>query len=222
MATLHSLGASALLALTVGSLPLLGAVYQGSANEGFDYAPGTVDGTYGGGTGWNASGDASANTTTWAVGANLVATGSRAVTADSLSNGNPAYPASIGNAVLISGAGQVGRSFGQTIDAGSFYFSYLTRKTVDTLRTVNLSFFSATNERLAIGQIANNVNTRDQDGVWQAGAGANDGNFALFLANSQNNPSGQAVESAFNGVYVNTTAPISYAVDRRHHLSRGR
>lgn len=189
-----------------------GAAYVGSAYEGFDYTAGaTMDNTFGGGTGW---------TTNWGV--NVVtaptntvlnASGSRAVTTGGLAYSNPAYPTGAGNAVLVSGAGQIGRALGQTVDTGTFYFSYLTRKTIDQVRTVNFAFFSGGSERLTVGQIANNVNTRDEDGVWQSGAGANLGNFATLISNSQNTPvAAPADPTSFNGVYL-ADLPTHFDVD---------
>lgn len=216
MITSRTLRATALLAL-VGSTPLFGAAYVGSAYEGFNYTAGTsIDGTFTGGTGWNAAGDASANTA-WATGTNLTASGTRTISATGLTYGGD-YPAGTGNSVQVTGAGQVGRSLGQTVDAGTFYFSYLTQKTVDQLRTVNLAFFSSsgtgTAERLAIGQFAANGNTRDQDGNWLAGAGANAGNFSALISGSQNNTAAaNTAGPAANGAYVNTTSPVSYALN---------
>jgi hypothetical protein len=211
--SMHRFGPFA--ALLVSTVTVHAAAYVGSSYEGFGYVAGNLTNTLDGGTGWNATGSLDPNTTTWGVGSNLTPGGTAAnqtVTATGLSYSNTNYPASTGGAALIAGPGQIGRSFGQTVDSGTFYFSYLTQKTDLDVRTVNFSFFGA-NERLAIGQFASNVNTRAQDGTWLNGAGANDGSFALFVANSQNNTAVQTIQSAINGVYVNTTAPISYSLN---------
>jgi hypothetical protein len=202
------LRATALLAL-LGSASAYGAAYQGSAYEGFNYTSGTQITTsagFNGGTGWNATGDSgSANTTTWGV----LASGTiRNVHTTGLDHGASGYPSETGLSATVAGTGtagaNVGRDFGQSVDSGTFYFSYLTQKTVDTVRTLNLSFFSGTNERLAIGQIANNVNLRNSDGSVDAVTTPNQGHFAALVSNSQNN-------SAFNGVYTSAT-PQSYAL----------
>ena len=213
MITSRSLRAAPLLAL-LGSAPVFGAAYVGSAYEGFDYPAGTLN-ALNGGTGWNATGDSSANTASWGVGTSLTLAGSSTVNATGLDYGAALYPSEIGRSAFINpsaAASSIGRQFGQTVDAGTFYFSFLTQKTVAQLRTINFSLFGST-ERLAIGQIASNTSTRDQDGVWLTNAGANSGNFAALISNSQNNSSAQTVTTAYNGVYVNQTAPISYAVD---------
>ena len=208
------LRATALLAL-LGSASAYGAAYVGSAYEGFDYSSGAMTNTLNGGTGWNASGDNSANTTSWGVGTSLTITGSgAAVQSSGLDLATSGYPAETGASTLVSGASassSIGRQFGQSVDTGTFYFSFLTQKANTELRTVNLSFFG-TNERLAIGQIASNLNTRDADGNWLSNAGANSGNFAALISNSQNNAAAaNTAGPAANGVYVNTTAPVAYS-----------
>lgn len=206
--TTRSLGVSASLALALAaSAPLFGAAYQGSAYEGFNYTAGAMTNTLNGGTGWNATGDAGlANTTSWGVGTNLT-----------ISNQGASVQSSglVGSSAVVSGAtasSSIGRQFGQTVDAGTFYFSFLTQRINNEFRTVNLSLFSATNERLAIGQIASNPNTRDQDGNWLSNAGQNSGNFAALISNSQNNTAAATTAGpAANGVYVNTSAPVAYS-----------
>lgn len=199
-----------------GSASLFGAAYVGSAYEGFDYSAGAMTNTLGGGTGWNATGDAlSPNTTTWGVGTNLTITNQGAtIQSPGLGLSTSGYPASTGGAAFVTGAtasSSIGRLFGQSVDSGTFYFSYLTQRSNDEFRTVNLSFFG-TNERLAIGQIAANANTRDQQGNWLSNAGQNSGNFAALISNSQNNAAAATtVGQAANGVYVNTTAPVAYS-----------
>ncbi len=203
----------ALLALSA-SLPAFAASYQGSAHENFDYPVGALTSAQNGGTGWNAVGDNSANTASWGVGTSLTSSGSgAAIQAASLDLSTSGYPAETGGAAVVSGAAassSIGRQFGQSVDAGTFYFSFLTQKTNTELRTVNLSFFG-TNERLAIGQIANNLNTRDEDGNWLNNVGANSGNFVALISNSQNNSTAaNTAGPAAMGVYVNTTAPVAY------------
>ena len=203
------LRATALFAL-LGSASAFGAAYVGSAYEGFDYTPsGTQIATsagFNGGTGWNATGDSGqANTTTWGV----LASGTiRNIHTTGLDYSGPGYPGETGLSATVAGTGSaganVGRDFGQSVDSGTFYFSYLTQKTVDTVRTLNLSFFSGTNERLAIGQIANNLNLRNPDGSVDGTTTPNQGHFAALVSNSQNN-------AAFNGDNTSAT-PVSYAL----------
>ena len=65
---------------------------------------------------------------------------------------------------IPSGGGQITRSLGQTVDSGTFFFSYLTRRTTDTERTVNVAFFnSSSSERFAVGQFGTGSYT-DGDG----------------------------------------------------------
>ncbi len=91
----------------------------------------------------------------------------------------------------------------QTVDSGSFYFSYLTDKNNDTLRTTSLTFFGPTvgttapgniQERLAIGQIGTGTATNVMT----------NGNLGLFFNNTQ--PTGT----------VNAANPIAYGVDITH------
>lgn len=197
----RTLRATALLAL-LSTAPAFGAAYQGLAHDNFDYTVGfSPDATLNGGTGWNATGEATlANTALWATGANLTASGTRTIANGSIEFSATGYPAGTGNSLLVTGVGQIGRAFAQTVDSGTFYFSYLTQKTVDQVRTVNFSLFG-TNERLAFGQIANNVNTRDPDGVWLSGAGANSGSFVALLSNVANSPVAAVTDpTSYNGV----------------------
>ncbi len=114
--------------------------------------------------------------------------------------------------MLVSGSGQIGRTLDQTVDSGTFYFSYLTQKTISEVRTVNFALFNGASERLTIGQIANNVNTRDEDGTWLSGAGANLGNLSVLISNAANSPvASPADPTSFNGVY-NADSPVAYAV----------
>jgi PEP-CTERM motif len=210
----RSLGVSASVALAFTASTLTAASYVGSAYEGFNYTAGALNNTFNGGTGWNSTGDSGlANTTNWGVGTSLTPAGAPVVAGSGLDYAPAAYPAEIGNSGLISGASgstSIGRQFGQSVDTGTFYFSYLTQKTVAQLRTVNLSFFGTT-ERIAIGQIATNVNTRSPDGTWLAGASANTGDIVALISNSQNNAGAQTVPTAINGVYV-PTSPTAFAV----------
>lgn len=197
-----------------------GAEFSGAAHESFSYPVGDFVNTASGGTGWNVEGAADqANTTIWGnspAGATFFNPGATAanqsIVAESLSHPAAGFPASSGGAVLISGAGQIGRAFGQEIDSGTLYFSYLTRKTSNSVRSLNFSLFGS-NERLAFGQLANNLNTRDQDGTWLFGDAANSGSFALLVSNSQNSPVASPADPAsFNGLYL-APAQQAYAVD---------
>ena len=200
------------LGFAAAALPAFGASYVGSAHDGFDYTSGVlIDSTLSGGTGWNAGGDASANTTTWATGP--ASSGSnRTIHSAGLSYGGSGYPAGTGLAANIVGGSGVGRSLGQTVDSGTFYFSSLVPKTVDQVRTVNFSFFNGTNERLAVGQIANNTNLRNPDGNADPDAAtkANSGQFVALFSNPQN-----ATGTA--GVYT-SAAPVAFDLGTTHLL----
>jgi hypothetical protein len=208
----RSLRATALLAL-LGPASAFSAAYVGSAYEGFNYTAATITSgtasTYNGGTGWNATGDGSANTTNWGTGTSLTVTGTPSIQSSSLDYSGGSYPTELGNSILVSGvsaASNVGRAFGQSVDSGTFYFSYLVKKTVDNVRTVNFSFFG-TNERIAIGQIASNVNLKLADGTADPDAAtkANKGEFAVLVSNVQSS-TGTA------GVYT-ASSPVSFALN---------
>jgi len=175
-----ALGAAALF-----GCPLHAAVYVGSAYESFDYSAGLLA-SLNGGEGFNANGDGSPNTTSW---------GSSTVV--SVVDGNLTYgsffSASQGNMMSIPAAGgSISRSLGQTIDTGTFYFSYLTRRTTDTERTVNVAFFnSASSERFAIGQF----------GTGNYGGG--DGRFQISPLNNVDN-------------VVNAGVPVEYGTNVTH------
>jgi len=150
------------------------STYVGTAYEGFDYTAGsTINNTLTGGSGWNATGDAgSANTTAWGANTTGGSTQSaRGVNAPGLVYTAIGYPPSVGNMGSVSNSG-IGRTFAQTVDTGSFYFSYLTERSSAATRTLNVAFFNNTTEQFAVGQI----------GSATADSG---GNFALFLANSR-------------------------------------
>jgi hypothetical protein len=89
------------------------------------------------------------------------------------------------------------------VDSGTFYFSYLTDKNNDTMRTTSLTFFGPSvgttapgnvPERLAIGQI----------GTGTATNAMTNGNLGLFFNNSQ------------PGGVVNAATPIPYGVGVTH------
>lgn len=213
MTTLRSLRAASLLAL-LASVPAFGAAYLGSAYEGFDYTSGAMS-VSNGGTGWNETGDVSlANTTSWGTtlpSGTPFAFGTTAanqtITGATLNHAGSGYPAGTGKSVLITGAGQVGRNFGQTVDAGTLYFSYLVKKTMAEVRTVNFSFFGDTggvpNERFAFGQIANNTNLRISDGTADLAAAtkANQGKFAVLV---------QPAAAQAGGTFIPTTTAAPY------------
>lgn len=127
------------------------AVYIGSAHESFNYATGESVGLNGG-TGYNATGDAGqANTTAFGnVGTFQTAQGGKLVTTGSLGGGT-------GNKITMTPttvSAIVSRGIGQTVDSGTFYFSYLTQRTNDTNRTLNFALFNSTSgaELLSFGQ----------------------------------------------------------------------
>lgn len=215
-------GAAALVAFFVSASSLQGAAFSGTAYDGFDYAAGnmanpttTPASALTGGIGWNGNGASggSGTATTWGItlGGNnttavttnprfglnasnaTVASANQQILATGLS-----YPglASSGGAVQIgnvSTTASVGRNFGQNIDSGTFYFSYLVQKTaVNTLRTANVGFFglvdatTAPVERVSIGQIGSNTNYMGADGVNNASTTvppANQGDFQVLNSN---------------------------------------
>jgi hypothetical protein len=191
MTTPRSLRAASLLAL-LASAPAFGATYVGSAYESFDYTAGNLTNVLNGGTGWNATGDSTqANTTTWGVTltpSGTTFTGSGPVFALNATATNQQITAG-GAALIVGGTGQAGRNFGQNIDTGTFYFSFKVKKTVDAVRTVNFSLFGDNGatanptERIAFGQIANNVSLRSPDGSADPAAAtkANQGKFAVLV-----------------------------------------
>ncbi len=202
-----------LATLTLTASGAFAAAYVGSAYDGMAYTSGTqiTGSTLNDGVGFNAAGDSSPNTGAW--GAVLSSGAIRNIHTEGLSYSDSAYPAGTGLAVIVGGTGtagaNAGRNLGQSVDTGTFYFSYLTRKTVDTVRTLNFSLFSGTSERLAIGQIANNTNLRNPDGTADTLTTANSGQFAALISNSQNST---GLPLTLNGVYT-SSAPVSYALD---------
>lgn len=214
----------------VGAIPALGAPFAGAIYEGFDYPTADMGNTLAGGTGWNASGSSGANTTTWGVtqAPNGTATGTQfnpggtaanqSITAAGLSHPLAGYPAGVGQGMRISGvggAGQIGRNFGQTVDAGTIYYSFLVKKTVNEVRTVNFALFGSTGdaaapqERVTIGQIANNLNIKLPDGTADPDAAtkANKGEFVALISSPQTGGTNTVA-----GVYP-ATSPIPFAVD---------
>jgi len=165
----------------------------GTMQEPFNYDPGTLfpntGGTPNGGTGWNLTGDGSqANTAGWGTNTqnNGAAAGTnRTATAGGLTSSATGYAAGTGNKLTLdsltpASSESMSRLLGgQTIDAGSTYFSVLMRKDNDTLRTFNLAFFSGTTEKLTVGQVGATVSG--------ALAGSN-GKVAVIYNNS--NPAG--------------------------------
>ena len=186
----RSLCAGALLVLAA-SPRAIAAAYVGAAHEGFDYTAGNMVNTLAGGTGWNATGDATANTTTWGVTltpSGTTFTGSGPVFSLGGTAANQQITA--GGAALIAGAGQAGRNFGQSVDTGTFYFGFKVKKTVENVRTVNFALFGDNgstanpNERVTFGQIANNTSLRLADGTADPDAAtkANQGKFAVLIS----------------------------------------
>ncbi len=179
-------------AFAISAAPLSAAVYFGSAYEPFDYAPGTLAGQNGG-SGFNASGDGSAaNTSSWTASA-----AGASVTAGSLTYGG-LYPASEGNKGSLVSSGSNAdfrRPLEQTVNEGSFYFSYLTRRTAATERTVNVAFFTAAtggSEVFAIGQFGT--------GTYAAG----DNRFQVSPHNTGSNylAPASAIEYGLNQVHL--------------------
>jgi hypothetical protein len=191
------------------------AAIVGSMYEPFNYAAGTQFGANSannGGLGWNATGTATPNAAT----ANWGATGipgahggsAAAKTAQSpgLTYTATGYLAASGNklsmdAALANQSNNIGRLLGgQSVNAGSMFFSYLTDKNNDTQRTINLAFMGTAvgttapanqAERFAIGQIA-------------TATGNTGGNIGVLLNNS--NPAG----------LVNAPTPVPYGLNVTH------
>jgi hypothetical protein len=136
-----------------------------------------------GGSGWNTVGSGLvANDPGASWGTALNAGSARTVTSPGLTFGSTNYLAPTGNKLTLDAATgnvtqNIGRTLGgQTIDAGTTYFSFLISKnTPDTQRTINLAFFNGTAEQMAVGQIGTT-------------AGNTGGNIGLLMNNS--NPGG--------------------------------
>jgi PEP-CTERM motif len=137
--------------------------------------------TQNGGLGFNATGTTAANDPNSAWGGVLNAGANRTVNAPGLTFNATGYLAASGNKLTIDAAtanatNNIGRNLGQTIDAGTTFFSFLlARNTADTIRTFNLAFENGTSEQLTVGQIG-------------ATAGNSNGAIALLMNNS--NPAG--------------------------------
>ena len=182
------------------------AVITGSMQDPFDYPAATQFGTTpNGGQGWNTSGttDPNAAGANWGAVNTAGSASAKTATSPGLTYSATGYLAASGNKLTLDAATgnqvqNVGRIFGgQTIDAGSTYFSVLmSRNTANTQRTFNLAFFNGTTERFAVGQIG-------------AAAGGTSGNIALLMNNT--NPAG----------LVNSASPIAMG-DSVTHLIVGR
>jgi hypothetical protein len=189
------------------------AVFVGAMHEPFAYPNGTLfpnpppgDGSLNGGQGWNASGTTAPNAAnaSWAQGGLLYAGAAagtdKTATAPGLTSSATGYLAASGNKLTLDAATpnatqNMGRILGgQTIDTGTTYFSYLTSKNNDTIRTINLAFFNGTSERFAVGQIA-------------TGTGNTAGNIGLLMNNQ--NPAG----------LVQAPTPIAYDVGLTHLIA---
>jgi hypothetical protein len=199
----------------------MGAAMVGAAYEPFNYTAGTLIGptpVLNAGIGWNPTGNLAAPndaTANWGNAAALPAPGGTAsgksITAPGLSFSSIGYaPSAGGKATMDATLGGTGNSTvnvsrlmgGQLVDSGSFFFSYLTRRNIDTLRTTSLSFFGPAGpaapgsqvERIAIGQI----------GTGTAGNATTNGNIGILMNNS--NPAG----------VLNATTPIAYGTGVTH------
>jgi hypothetical protein len=169
-------------AIALGSVGQAGAaIMLGAMHEPFDYADATQFGANSannGGQGWNATGTTLPN----AAGSNWGATGIPAAhagaatlktaTTPGLTSTATSYLAASGNKITLDAAAtnqsqSIARSLGgQSINAGSLYFSFLTDKNTDTQRTTNLAFFNTpSSERLAIGQFSGTNTTAGNIGV---------------------------------------------------------
>jgi len=169
--------------LSATQIASAGAV-SGSMYEGFDYPDATQfvnSSTLNGGQGWNASGNLDANAAGANWGSILNSGTNRYATSPGLSFAATGYLPSSGNklsldASIANVSQNIGRTLGgQTIDAGTTYFSLLMSKNNDTARTINWAFFNGTTERFAVGQIGTT-------------AGNSGGNITMLMNNS--NPGG--------------------------------
>ncbi len=138
------------LTAVLAGLAALGAASTASASllaiENFEYDVGTGLSGQNGGTGWP---DAWGGTWSSTGGSSTIGSGPLVY---------PGHFASSGNRAVIdasSGTVATPRALPAGIDttSGSLYFSYLTRRTADTERTLNFSFAVGGNERFAFGQI---------------------------------------------------------------------
>jgi hypothetical protein len=197
-------------AIALGTAGQAGAALMaGAMHEPFDYAAATQFGsnsTNNGGQGWNATGTTAPNAASanWGAtgipGAHGGAAANKTATSPGLTYAATGYKPASGNKLTLdsspTGAASqnIGRSLGgQSIDTGSLYFSYLTEKNNDTIRTINLAFFNTpSSEKLAIGQVG-------------ATAGHTGGNIALLFNNS--NPA---------GIVQTAGTPIPYGVGVTH------
>lgn len=219
------IGLWASLGMIAVSIPIASAAgLAGRAYEPFNYASSpspanqiSAANNLNGSWGWNAGGDGSANALTgsWGNAAALPATGGldsgRTISAPGLTYTATGYPASLGAKATIDAVGgsntNVSRSIGQLVDSGSFYFSYLTKRNLDTMRTASLAFFGPTNgivgspgntaERVSIGQIA----------AATAGSGTTSGNIGLLINNQ--NPAR----------LLNAASPIAYGTNVTHLIA---
>ena len=196
------------------------AAYVGSAYEPFNYTVGSnlviAEIFQPRKTGWNATGTSAANAATgaWGDTTALPAVGgsdaAKTITTPSLTYSVSGYPASTGNKTTIDGTSatnNVSRNIGQTVDTGTFYFSYLSKLDVATQRTFSLGFFGPANgvtgtpgnttERVSNGQI----------GVSTAGAATTNGNIGLIVNNNN---------TATSNSIVNATTPIAYGTNVTH------
>ena len=193
------------------------AAISGVFHEPFPYAPGTLfpngpaAGTPNAGRGWNLTGDQTLpNTSAWGTGNqnNGVAAGTfrtaqtPGLTLTYNAGGLPTgyFPPS-GNRLNLdaltpnptasqSNSRNLG---GQTVDAGSFYFSLIVRRENDTTRSMNFAFFNAANnERMGVGQIGAAVSG--------AATGSN-GNIA-FIFNNQNTAAGRRESTVAMGTGI--------------------
>jgi len=202
------------------------AVMSGSAYEPFNYPDGTqivIANNLYAGVGWNATGNVNAPndfSTRWALNGtalpNSGGTGpAKTIKYPSLSYTATGYPPSKAGKATIdaqinnppTAAGQtnnVSRNMGQLVDSGTFWFSYLTDRNVDTHRTTSLAFFGPAN-----GMAGTPGNTAERVSIGQLGTGTagnvnSMGNF-VFLVNNQNPAS-----------VVQSATPINYGTDLTH------
>lgn len=239
----------AMSALTLHGAAYQGFAYEGFDYTAGNIAqPATTSPTgLNGGTGWTDTVSTGAAPTIWGVtnggnyttivsgssgrfavagNTNTAGSANQQIISSSLTySGLTGLEPSTGGAIQLTAnaSASIGRHFGQLVDSGSFYFSYLVQKTADTNRTTNFALFGlpATNplttapvERLSIGQVAPNLNYINASGVLNSATSvppANSGDFQVLNSNSLNTTSSIYKN---NGIFErnSTTNPNSLPV----------
>lgn len=161
------------------------AAITGAMYEPFNYPATTqfgLNSANNGGFGWNATGDpnvANAATTNWGAtgipGAHAGSAALKTAVTPGLTYSATGYANGTGNKLQLNdpttpvGSQNIGRLIGtQAVDAGTFYFSFLSEKNNDTTRSMNLAFMTSLttpNERFAVGQFSGTLTTNGNIGM---------------------------------------------------------